>query len=107
MTVISGALTPAGQQRQPCRRRRDFILEQMFQAGAINYRMPWVHPSGAATCRRTTHMARSVTPFRLGSNSFNGVLVIHRTFLELPQHDARRSKNIMNVYGAGVKFTGQ
>ncbi|MCB0099425.1 MAG: hypothetical protein KDE46_27015, partial [Caldilineaceae bacterium] len=101
MTVISGALTPAGNNGSLA--VDDFTyLEQMFQAGANNYLdAVGAHPSGYNVPPQYTWQ-EACDAIQVSGNSFNGAC-------DSPHHSwSFRStmegyKNIMNVYGAGGK----
>lgn len=101
MWVVSGALTPAGNNGSLA--MDDFTyLEQMFQAGANNYLDGvGVHPSGYNVPPSVTWEAACEAIQRTG-NSFNGAC-------DSPHHSwSFRStmegyRNIMNTYGGGNK----
>ena len=101
MWVVSGALTPAGNNGGLA--MDDFTyLEQMFQAGANNYLDGvGVHPSGYNVPPSVTADA-ACAAIQVSGNSFNGAC-------DSPHHSwSFRStmegyRNIMNVYGAGNK----
>ena len=101
MYVISGALTPAG--NNPPYAMDDFTyLEQMFQAGLNNYiDGVGAHPSGYNVPPSVTWEG-ACEAIQVSGNSFNGAC-------DSPHHSwSFRStmegyRNIMNVYGAGDK----
>jgi SH3-like domain-containing protein len=101
MYVISGALTPAG--NNPPYAMDDFTyLEQMFQAGLNNYiDGVGAHPSGYNVPPSVTWEG-ACEAIQIHGNSFNGAC-------DSPHHSwSFRStmegyRNIMNVYGAGDK----
>ena len=102
MYVISGALTPAG--NNPGKAVDDFsYLEGMFQAGLANYADGiGAHPSGYNVPASAT-WEEACAAIQVSGNSFNGAC-------DSPHHSwSFRStmegyKNIMNVYGAGNKL---
>lgn len=101
MYVISGALTPAG--NNPPYAMDDFsYLEAMFQAGVANYADGiGAHPSGYNVPASVTWQ-EACAAIQVSGNSFNGAC-------DSPHHSwSFRSTmegywNIMNVYGAGNK----
>ncbi|MFN3980728.1 MAG: SH3 domain-containing protein [Caldilinea sp.] len=101
MTVVGGALTPAG--NNPPYAMDDFTyLEEMFKAGANNYMdAVGAHPSGYNVPPSVTWEGACEAIQKHG-NSFNGAC-------DSPHHSwSFRStmegyRNIMNVYGAGNK----
>jgi hypothetical protein len=101
MYVISGALTPAG--NNPPYAMDDFAyLEGMFQAGAANYADGiGAHPSGYNVPASVTWEG-ACAAIQASGNSFNGAC-------DSPHHSwSFRSTmegywNIMNTYGAGNK----
>lgn len=101
MTVVSGALTPAGNNGGLA--MDDFTyLEQMFQAGANNYLdAVGAHPSGYNVPPWATADTACAEIQKFG-NSFNGAC-------DSPHHSWSFQstmlgyRNIMNVYGAGGK----
>ena len=101
MYVISGALTPAG--NNPGKAVDDFTyLEQMFQAGLNNYiDGVGAHPSGYNVPASVT-WEEACAAIQVSGNSFNGAC-------DSPHHSwSFRStmegyRNIMNVYGASDK----
>jgi hypothetical protein len=101
MYVISGALTPAG--NNPPYAMDDFqYLEAMFQAGVANYADGiGAHPSGYNVPASVTWEG-ACDAIQVAGNSFNGAC-------DSPHHSwSFRSTmegywNIMNVYGAGNK----
>lgn len=101
MYVISGALTPAG--NNPGKAVDDFTyLEQMFQAGMNNYiDGVGAHPSGYNVPASAT-WEEACAAIQVSGNSFNGAC-------DSPHHSwSFRStmegyRNIMNVYGASDK----
>jgi uncharacterized protein YraI len=102
MTVIGGALTPAGN-NAPYAMDDFTYLEEMFKAGANNYMdAVGAHPSGYNVPPSVTWEGACETIQRTG-NSFNGAC-------DSPHHSwSFRStmegyRNIMNVYGASNKL---
>lgn len=101
MTVVSGALTPAGNNGNLA--MDDFTyLEQMFQAGANNYLdAVGAHPSGYNVPPWAT-ADNACEAIQQSGNSFNGAC-------DSPHHSWSFQstmlgyRNIMNVYGAGNK----
>jgi len=101
MTVISGALTPAGNNGGLA--MDDFAyLEQMFQAGANNYLdAVGAHPSGYNVPPWAT-TDTACAEIQKSGNSFNGAC-------DSPHHSwsfqstMRGYRNILNTYGAGGK----
>lgn len=101
MTVVSGALTPAGNNGNLA--MDDFAyLEQMFQAGANNYLdAVGAHPSGYNVPPWAT-ADTACEEIQKSGNSFNGAC-------DSPHHSWSFQstmlgyRNIMNVYGAGGK----
>ncbi len=101
MTVVSGALTPAGNNGNLA--MDDFAyLEQMFQAGANNYLdAVGAHPSGYNVPPWATSDTACAEIQKTG-NSFNGAC-------DSPHHSWSFQStmvgyhNIMNTYGAGGK----
>jgi uncharacterized protein YgiM (DUF1202 family) len=101
MTVVSGALTPAGNNGNLA--MDDFTyLEQMFQAGANNYLdAVGAHPSGYNVPPSAT-AETACAAIQQSGNSFNGAC-------DSPHHSWSFQstmlgyRNIMNVYGAGNK----
>jgi len=101
MTVVSGALTPAGNNGGLA--MDDFTyLEQMFQAGANNYLdAVGVHPSGYNVPPWAT-TDTACAEIQKHGNSFNGAC-------DSPHHSWSFQStmlgyyNIMNVYGGGNK----
>lgn len=101
MTVVSGALTPAGNNGNLA--MDDFAyLEQMFQAGANNYfDALGAHPSGYNVPPWANPDTACAEIQKFG-NSFNGAC-------DSPHHSwsfkgtMEGYRNIMNVYGAGNK----
>ncbi len=101
MYVISGALTPAG--NNPGKAVDDFTyMEQMFQAGLNNYiDGVGAHPSGYNVPASVT-LEEACAAIQVSGNSFNGAC-------DSPHHSwSFRStmegyRNIMNVYGASDK----
>jgi hypothetical protein len=101
MTVISGALTPAGNNGSLA--MDDFTyLEQMFQAGANNYLdAVGAHPSGYNVPPWATADTACAEIQKFG-NSFNGAC-------DSPHHSwsfkstMEGYRNIMNVYGGSNK----
>lgn len=101
MTVVSGALTPAGS--NPPYAIDDFAyLEEMFKAGANNYLdAVGAHPSGYNVPPSVT-WENACEAIQKHGNTFNGAC-------DSPHHSwSFRStmegyRNIMNVYGAGNK----
>ncbi len=101
MTVVSGALTPAGNNGGLAMDDLTY-LEQMFQAGANNYLdAVGVHPSGYNVPPWATTDTACAEIQKFG-NSFNGAC-------DSPHHSWSFQstmlgyRNIMNVYGAGNK----
>jgi hypothetical protein len=101
MWVVSGALTPAGN-NAPYAMDDFTYLEEMMKAGANNYMDGvGVHPSGYNVPPSATWEG-ACEAIRVSGNSFNGAC-------DSPHHSwSFRStmegyRNIMNVYGAGSK----
>jgi hypothetical protein len=101
MTVVSGALTPAGNNGNLAMDDLTY-LEQMFQAGANNYLdAVGAHPSGYNVPPWATTETACAEIQKTG-NSFNGAC-------DSPHHSWSFQstmlgyRNIMNVYGAGNK----